>query len=438
MTVPRASHTATLLLNGKVLITGGYSATAFDAPIASAELYDPSTGAFSATGNMTTARRGHSATLLPDGRVLIAGGSSESPGSIELYDPAAGTFTASSEVLPGEGSIRSVLLGNGKVFILNQSSVGLYDPSSGKFDAYCCGYSFNVDTATLLADGSVLINGCAFFCNVPIAVLYDPRGNGAFVPAGPMSGSGSGHTATLLMNGQVLFVGYEENDGLPSAAEAFQLATRTFTRLANTIGPHQLSTATLMADGMVLVAGGQLPGGNGDAGGELFDPAADSFASGGKMITGRHLHTATLLPDGSVLLAGGFNLWPQPTANAEIYKPFVLQRAPQLYTLSGEEGGQGAILHAGTDKVVSPENPAHAGDVLEIYCAGLADDSVIPPQIAIGGRMAEVLYFGKAPGFASLNQVNVRMPEGVASGDAVSVRLNYISRPSNEVTIGAQ
>ena len=110
--------------------------------------------------------------------------------------------------------------------------------------------------------------------------------------------------------------------------------------------------------------------------------------------------------------------------------------APVLLSVSGGSR-QGAILHAGTSQVASSTNPAIIGEVLEIYCTGLVDGSTVAPQITIGDRVADVLFLGKAPGFPGLNQVNVRVP-GITPGPAVPVRLTYLGRLSNEVTIGVR
>jgi uncharacterized protein (TIGR03437 family) len=223
---------------------------------------------------------------------------------------------------------------------------------------------------------------------------------------------------------------------LPSAEELYDSATGTFTATGNMIAGHVLSTATLLPDGTVLLAGSWLwPGSIANA--ELYDPVKGGFTATGNMITPRGTgQTATLLNSGEVLVTGGTDLPPRITANAEIYHPGVLLPAPQLFTLSGDGQGQGAILHAGTARVVTASDPGVPGEVLEIYGTGLKDGSVIPPQVAIGGRLAEILYFGNAPGFTALSQVNVRIPSGVAPGPSVPVRLTYIGRPSNEVTIG--
>src|SRR5207247_1278319 len=105
------------------------------------------------------------------------------------------------------------------------------------------------------------------------------------------------------------------------------------------------------------------------------------------------------------------------------YTPLSRSMGPALFSLSGDGQGQGAVLHGGTARIVTASDPGLPGEVLEIYGAGLKDGSVIPPQVAIGGRLAEILFFGKAPGFANLNQVNVRVPGGVPQGPDVPVRL---------------
>ncbi len=118
--------------------------------------------------------------------------------------------------------------------------------------------------------------------------------------------------------------------------------------------------------------------------------------------------------------------------------PPSLINAPALLSLSGDGRGQGAIQHSNTFQVASASNPAVAGELLSVYFTGLVDGGLLPPQITIGGLMADILFFGNTPGYPGLNQANVRVPVGVLPGAAVPVRLTYLDRTSNEVTIGVR
>jgi hypothetical protein len=149
-------------------------------------------------------------------------------------------------------------------------------------------------------------------------------------------------------------------------------------------------------------------------------------------------HSATLLVDGRVLIAGGLSAEDGASsvlASAELYDPAT---GTCCYRFLGMAREQAQSCTARRNKWCHQPIPRRLGEAIEVYGTDLIDGALIPPQVAIGGRAAEVLFFGKAPGYLGLNQINVRVPGGIALGPAVFVRLNYIGRPSNEVTLAVQ
>lgn len=458
MTTPRFFHTATLLPNGKVLIAGGIADAYATLPVSSADLYDPSTGAFTATGSMTIARYSHTATMLPDGKVLIAGGNDADGDAVlgaELYDPSTGTFTATGSMTFGHSCAN--LLNTGKVLMSlpTNANAEAYDSSSGAFEAAggyagAAGGGFTT-TVTSLADGRVLIAagtpvpGPIYIPNPISAQIYDPV-TGTSSLTGDMihPDAYSGRSATLLRNGKVLLAGGEViGPSYPYTdypdAELYDPSAGSFTTSGNPIERRSGHTATLLPDGSILIAGGISINAQSagfydyDRSAELYDSRSGNFSFAGNMTVARFNHVATLLNDGTVLITGGIQSSgpadrPVTLASAELYKPSMPVPAPVLFSLSGDGTGQGAIWHAQTGQTASGANPAVAGEALSMYTASLIDGGVIPPLVAIGGQLADVLYFG-ASGYAGYNQVNFRVPGGVTPGATVSVRFCPLDLP---------
>lgn len=327
MTAPRSGHTATLLPNGQVLIAGGMERNGVF--FNGAELYDPMTGRFTAADkNMGTQRVGHSATLLPNGKVLIAGGWGNEGvlASAELYDPKTGVFTATGNMSVARGDFTATLLSNGRVLVAGGESGGVlsgaetYDPATGQFARtgnMSAGRTMHA--AVLLPDGRVLIAGGGEYQHpLATAELYNPT-SGTFSITGNMTVPRYKHAALLLTDGDVLVVGGSDGrdwQGQYANAEIYHPAQGAFSAIGNmNKARFKLPNAVaLLKNGKVLIAGG-------DTQVEIYNPASRTFSvASGRMDTARFYSTATLLTDGRVLVAGGYDNHSVASAKAWTYK----------------------------------------------------------------------------------------------------------------------
>lgn len=341
MSTVRDGHTATLLRDGRVLVVGGMAQERWDADrrvLATAEAYDARTGSWNAIASMSTARYGHTATRLADGRVLVVGGLSGAGTnarltSAEIFDPATGAWTRTGDMRDGDPGA-AVLLADGRVLALGRSCE-VYDPASGTWTRCAPVPGGQSGPVVLLRDGRVLMAGGSLprngsdidFDTTTKALLFDPS-TGAWRQAASLLEARAGATATLLADGRVLVVGGMPYEGATAVldppplrtAEIWDPKSETWAPAAGLAEGRTSHSAVLLADGRVLVAGG------GNLQAEVWSPRIGAWSAAGRLATPRYSgQESVLLEDGRVLVVGGYvdhgDLVFGGTDAADVYTP---------------------------------------------------------------------------------------------------------------------
>jgi hypothetical protein len=325
MQVPRAAHTATLLADGRVLVLGGCTRAGCELGGTTgrlAELFDPRLARFVPAGRLLQWRDDHTATRLPDGRVLVAGGWGESGvlATTELYDPRARAFT--------EGP-------------------PMQSPRAGS-------------TATPLHDGSVLLAG-GFVGNKPTiaaAELFDPAEN-VFRPLPPMTTSRGGHTATLLPDGRVLIAGGVDNGRALRTTELYDPHTRAFLPGPRMRVPRYGAAGVVVPGGRVLILGGSADpeGPQAHRTTEIYDPRTNRFAPGPPMLYARHKIAASVVPlvSGKILVAGSAPVAELFDARTMTFRAVAGTLGTELRLMTATRTAAGrALLVGGYDPQITP------------------------------------------------------------------------------------
>lgn len=406
ITILRCGETATLLPNGQVLFAGGQTSVG---TTATAEVYDPVAGIFSATGSMTAARQGHTATLLPDGTVLIAGGIGNCGGSpcalstAELYIPSSGSFIpiASSLSAPYTGAA-AILLSNGTVLIAGGGNnfAEIYNPATGNFSQSGAMINPRVSfAATLLENGTVLFAGGMVGSTIsPTAEIYDPSA-GTFTSTGNLNIPREFHVAALLSNGQVLIAGGNSTLSSPAAAELYDPVSGTFALTGSLSELRWSPAATTLSNGTVLIAGGNLTQRLSSI--ETYTPSTGVFTSQSVFLNvARTGHATTQLADGRLLLTGGEDEDSNVNRSAEIFDPSTGQFSLTGPLIQGRYGHTATLLANGNVLIVggfSDKDGTQIAPTAEIYDTAAGTFSVSPanPNIPRADHTATLLGNGK-------------------------------------------
>jgi hypothetical protein len=427
-----------LLPNGKVLVAGGF--TSFNGILASAVLYDPATGTWSATGGLAIARAIHTATLLPNGKVLIAGGftGTATLASAELYDPASGTWSATGSLGAARYQNTTTLLPNGKVLVAGGyfagssalASAELYDPASGLWSATGSLVTARGQfTATLLPNGKVLVAAGYGGAYLAGAELYDPA-SASWTPTGSLSTARESPTATLLANGKVLVVAGDAGFQLASA-ELYvgPVAPPTLLNIATRL---RVLTGDKVLIGGFIITGTDLkrvlirgigPSLNG-VGVALSDPTLELHQGSATLATNDNWK---LRPDSSSQQADIQATAIAPTNDLE--SAILVSLSPGTYTaiLAGKNGGTGV----GLVEVYDLGQGANS-KLANISTRGFVDtgDNVMIGGLIVGGGTARVIVRALGPSVPvadALPDPILELHDG--SGALVASNDNWKTRP---------
>ncbi len=417
----REDHTATLLADGKVLVAGGFPSSGSPN---SAELYDPESGIWTSTSSLNNGRAVHTATLLTNGEVLVAGGYSvngDPLASAELYDPESGTWTSTDSLATGRAYHTATLLPNGKVLVTGGFNFGylasaeLYDPTSGTWTSTgSLAKRRTFHTATLLPNGRVLVAAGYNGVSLASAELYDP-GSGTWTATGSLATARDSHTATLLADGQVLVAGGLFN---LASAELYDPVSETWTAAGSLANGRQSHKATLLLDGKVLVAGGY-NGSTSLASAELYDPASGTWVATGSLATGRYSHRATLLTDGKVLVEGGIHL---PDGR--------YLRSAELYVSDG--GSELMLVSAAARKKHGNAGPFD----IDLPLSGTPG---VECRVGNGGTFLQTIVFTFSEAVARISGSTTTTCGSVnsttISGSTVTVELGFVNCDGSDITV---
>ncbi len=387
MLAARYIHTATMLQNGMVLLAGGDDGVT--GPLASCELYDPNSNAFLPAASMNNAREFHTATLLPNGFVLVAGGAGTSGllSSAELYDPANDVWTLTSQSLTTARRIH---------------------------------------TANALPDGRVLVAGGynAGSSAVGTGELYDPIADTWTVSASPMATARTLHASATLPDGRVLLAGGFNGSAVLTQAEIYDPIMDQFTAVAPLNTARQGTPASMLPTGNVLLAGG-FTGSTATATAEFYNPSSNTWTpTSAPMSTPRFHNAVALLSNGKVMVVGGSN-------------PTVEQKSADLYD-TGVAATKSIVVIQGDNQVSPVGTMVPIPVIVRVVFQGGTDVGPGTPvafSIGTGGgsinfgnsvtgftgiAAAGVWTFGTVPGPQSVQAMADGLPAGVIDGTAIA------------------